>query len=192
MATQSPLSRVRLAKFRRSLPAGVLAIALLTATVWSWQHEGTALSVRPESAGDTNAQVAVVKRVIDGDTVLLESGLRVRLLGIDTPETKHPDRPVEAGGAEAAVLLRSLVEGREVRLEFDKHRFDRHRRALAYVFLGDRFVNAELVRAGWSRAETRFPLRSTYKQRLRAAENEARAERRGLWQAEPGDEISRP
>lgn len=187
MATQSLPSRPKLARLRRSLPSALLIVLLASVTVWFWWREESSDSARISPVGDNSAQEAVVTRVIDGDTVLLETGLRVRLLGIDTPETKHPDRPVETGGPQAAALLQSLVEGRRVRLEFDKHRFDRHGRALAYLFLGDQFINAEIVRAGWSRAETRFPLRSSYKQRLRSAENEARVGRRGLWRDDPND-----
>lgn len=181
--TRSP--RPRLARWRRSLPGLLLIVLFVALTIWSWQRD----PLRPTGATgrptDSDHYLATVARAIDGDTVLLGDGQRIRLLGIDTPETKHPDKPVEAGGAEATRLLRQLVEGQSVRLEFDKHRFDRHGRGLAYLFTGTVFVNAELVRAGWSRADMRFPLRAAYKQRLRDAETEARSDRRGLWSETP-------
>lgn len=122
-----------------------------------------------------------VERVIDGDTLLLTGGRRVRLLGIDTPELTTPDRPAEPLGTDAARFTRDLVEGRDVRLEFDRERFDAYRRVLAYVWLDQRFVNAEIVRAGYSRAELRFPLRTDRKRLLEEAEREARMAGRGLW-----------
>jgi len=61
----------------------------------------------------------VVERVIDGDTLLMENGERVRLIGVDTPETKHPNKPVQHFGKEAAAFTRRMVEGKRVRLEFD-------------------------------------------------------------------------
>ena len=68
----------------------------------------------------TLAQYSVrVKRAIDGDTLLLTSGERVRLIGVDTPETKHPQKPVQYFGKEAYLFIKGMVEGKEVRLEFD-------------------------------------------------------------------------
>jgi micrococcal nuclease len=173
--------RLRLARVQRAIPGLLLLILFVALTVWSWRQQPRTLSAPSPGTLDEPFIDAVVERVVDGDTVVLANGQRIRLLGIDTPETKHPDRPVEAGGAEATLLLRQLAEGQPVRLEFDKHRFDRHGRGLAYLFRGDTFINAEMVRAGWSRADLRFPLRSSYKQKLRAAEGEARMARRGLW-----------
>lgn len=124
-----------------------------------------------------------VERVIDGDTLLLEGGTRVRLLGVNTPETKHPDLPAEPLGLEAAAFTRRHVENRIVMLQFDRERRDRYRRVLAYVYRGDWLLNEELIRAGFSRAETRFPYSSLMKRRFRQAQEEARANERGLWAA---------
>ena len=126
-----------------------------------------------------------VKRVVDGDTLLLADGQRVRLIGIDTPETKRPDSPVEPLGPEASQFTTSLVGEGQVRLEFDRERLDQYHRLLAYVYLPDgRLLNEEIIRAGFSEAETHYPFRNDMKQRFRAAEEEARAEGRGLWQAQ--------
>jgi endonuclease YncB( thermonuclease family) len=73
----------------------------------------------------------IVQRVIDGDTLVVDNGERVRLIGVDTPETKHPGKPVERFGKQAAAFTRRMVEGKRVRLEFDpanaprEHRFKR-------------------------------------------------------------------
>ena len=122
-----------------------------------------------------------VERVVDGDTLLLENGTRVRLIGVNTPETKHPDKPVEPLGPEAAEFTRQHVEGREVTLQFDRERHDRFQRVLAYVYLEDWFLNEELIRQGFSKAETRFPYRNSMKKRFRKAESEAREQGRGIW-----------
>ena len=122
-----------------------------------------------------------VQRVVDGDTLLLEDGTRVRLLGVDTPETKHPNIPPEPLGFEASKFTRRHVEGRTVTLQFDRERQDRYHRVLAYVYLDNWMLNEELIRAGFSRAETRFPYSSAMKRRFRAAEKEARNNNRGLW-----------
>ena len=78
--------------------------------------------------------------MVDGGTLLLQSGERVRLIGVDTPEIKHPKKPVEYFGKEASAFTRRMVEGKRVRLECDQanaargHK-DRYGRTLAYVFL---------------------------------------------------------
>jgi micrococcal nuclease len=119
-------------------------------------------------------------RVVDGDTIVLDGGERVRLIGVDTPETVDPRRPVEWFGKEASAFTERLVEGRRVRLEYDQTRRDAHRRTLAYVYLEDgTFVNLEIVRRGYGHAYTRHPFR--YLARFRAAERMARRERAGLW-----------
>lgn len=81
---------------------------------------------------------------------------RVRLIGMDTPEAKHPRKPVPPFGKEASVFIKRLVEGKEVRLEFDVQRRDTYRRLLAYVYIGEQMLNAELVRQSSAQVAT-FP-----------------------------------
>ena len=105
---------------------------------------------------------------------------RVRLIGVDTPETVHPGRPVEFFGREASAFTKRLLEGRRVRLEYDRERTDRYGRTLAYVHLADgTFANAEIIRRGYGHAYTRFPFR--HLDRFRRLEREARSAGRGLW-----------
>jgi micrococcal nuclease len=133
----------------------------------------------------------LVQRVVDGDTLLLASRDRVRLLGVDTPESVAPDRPVEPFGEAAAEFTRRRVEGQRVRLGYDKERIDRFGRHLAYVYLEDgTMLNEELIRAGLSKAQLQYPYRAAMKRRFRAAEAEAREARRGLWSA--SSEQTRP
>ena len=122
-----------------------------------------------------------VERVVDGDTFVLIGGERVRLIGIDTPESVHPEKPVEPFGREASAYLKKLVEGKGVRLEFDVQDRDRYGRLLAYVYLGDgTFVNAEIVRNGYAAVLT-VPPNVTHAEEFLALQREAREGRRGLW-----------
>jgi len=66
-----------------------------------------------------------VQRVVDGDTIVLDNGQKVRLIGVDTPETKHPDKPVEYFGKEASEFTRRMCEGKRVRLEYDWQKTDK-------------------------------------------------------------------
>lgn len=125
-----------------------------------------------------------VLRVIDGDTLLIEGSRRVRLLGVDTPETKHPRLPPQPFGAEATEFTKRLVEGKTVRLVFDVERFDDYERILAFVFIDGLSLNEELVLAGLATAETQYPFRSDMKKRLIAAEKEAKEKEIGIWSLE--------
>jgi micrococcal nuclease len=131
-----------------------------------------------------------VLRVVDGDTLLLappagtaESGrqIRLRLLGIDCPESVKPDHPVEPWGPEAAAFTRQFVSGGAVRLQFDKRRLDQYDRYLAYAFVADQMLNEELVRAGMARVLAYPGDSESMTRRLRAAEQEARQAQRGVW-----------
>lgn len=118
--------------------------------------------------------------MIDGDTLVVDGVETVRLIGVDTPETVDPRRPVQYFGREASNFTRALALGRMVRLEFDVDRRDRYGRTLAYVYLSDgMFLNAEIIRQGYGYAYTRFPFR--FLEAFRAYEQEARAAGRGLW-----------
>ena len=101
----------------------------------------------------------------------------MRYIGIDTPEI-HPQ--MEHYGAEAAAKNRELVEGKVVLLESDQTDRDRYDRLLRYVYVGDVFVNAELVRLGYARAVA-YPPDTRYQEILARAEEEAKGAERGLW-----------
>jgi micrococcal nuclease len=125
----------------------------------------------------------VVTRVVDGDTIVVGDE-RVRLIGVDTPESVKPGSPVECFAREASAFLERLVEGRRVRLERDAEARDRYGRLLAYVHRGELFVNAELVRRGYASVAT-FPPNVRHVDTLLRAQREARSARRGLWSACP-------
>lgn len=132
------------------------------------------------------ATPASVVRVVDGDTIVVSIAgeeHRVRYIGMDAPESVAPGQPVEWLGPEAARANASLVEGRMVLLEKDVSDSDRYGRLLRYVYIDGVMVNAELVRLGCARA-VRYPPDVRHQEYLKAAEQEAREARRGLW-AEP-------
>ena len=127
-----------------------------------------------------HAEIYKVKRVIDGDTLLLINGERVRLIGVNTPETKHPQKPVEYFGREAYLFTKQMVDGKEARFEFERQKRDRYGRLLAYVYLLDgAFLNAEIIKQGYGFAYTRFPFK--YMEEFRRYEREARESRKGMW-----------
>ena len=126
-----------------------------------------------------------VQRVVDGDTLVIDGGLPVRLIGVDTPETKDPRRPVQCFGREAAAFLTSLLpKGTGVRLVGDVEQQDQYDRTLAYAYrLPDGlFVNAELVRNGYAQVLTIAP-NVAHADDFVALAAEARAAGRGLWSA---------
>jgi micrococcal nuclease len=132
---------------------------------------------------DTRSLTAIVTRVVDGDTIYVRVDGRiekVRYIGMDTPETKHPVKGEEPGGVQATALNRLLVMGKTVRLELDVRERDRYRRLLAYVYVGDLMVNAELVRLGYAHAMT-VPPNVAYASRFVSLERQAREAGRGLW-----------
>jgi micrococcal nuclease len=138
------------------------------------------LSVFPFFLPSSHAQTYTVQRVLDGDTLLLTNGEYVRLIGVDTPETKHPEKPVEYFGKEAYQFTKGMVEGREVRLEYDQTRRDKYNRILAYVYLMDgTFLNAEIIKQGYGFAYAKYPFK--YMEEFRQYEREARENGRGLW-----------
>lgn len=159
---------------------GSLVLLLLVALVLLRPWESLDLG------DETPATVTVVvSRVVDGDTVEVRLGGEtedVRYIGVDTPETVKPGAPVDCFGPQASAFNHRLVEGRRVRLVLGEERRDVYGRLLAYVYLGDRFVNAELVRRGLARTLT-IPPNDRYAARLKQLEIAASRAGRGLWGA---------
>jgi micrococcal nuclease len=132
---------------------------------------------------------AVVVGHVDGDTVRVRipnppGGLgaveTIRLLGVDTPETVHPSRPVERFGKEASEFTRMSLLDREVRLCFDWDLRDRYGRLLAYIFTGPgECFNARIVREGYAHAYISYPFQ--FMDEFKALEAESRRAKNGLW-----------
>jgi len=122
----------------------------------------------------------IVNKAIDGDTLLLNNGEKVRLIGVDTPELYHPLKPVQYFAKEASLFTKDMVEGKEVKLEYDWQKRDKYDRLLAYVYLKDgTFVNAEIIKRGYGFAYTKYPFK--YLEQFIKYEKEARAKGFGLW-----------
>lgn len=135
-----------------------------------------------------------VKRAVDGDTLVLEDGSRVRLIGIDTPEMHESEKlhrdsqrsgqdtsTIQKLGRQAYEFTKKLAEGKRVSLEFDLERHDQYDRLLAYVYLKDgTFVNAEIVKQGYASLMT-IPPNVKYADLFLKLYQEARQNRRGLW-----------
>jgi micrococcal nuclease len=141
------------------------------------------VDVEKEKIAEENIEETfLVTRVIDGDTIELENGEKVRYIGIDAPETVHPSKPVECFGREASAKNKELVENKRVRLEKDITDRDKYGRLLRYVYVGDLFVNLELVKLGYATSYT-YPPDVKYQDLFIAAQKEARETQRGLWGA---------
>lgn len=162
----------------RGLRVAVAGVSLCVAgAVWALTGGGAA----PFSSG-------TVVRVVDGDTIIVRGpGGRtedVRLIGIDTPETVDPRRPVGCFGPEASAYAKHLLTGRRVILRYDRETKDRYGRFLAYVWLAHpaEFVNGRLVELGYARAYP-FPPNTAHEALFAALERRAALEGRGLWLA---------
>ena len=141
-----------------------------------------------ERGGDgapTKRAEALVVEVVDGDTARVALGGReesVRYIGIDTPESVIPGERPECFGKPAARLNRELVEGERVTLVFGRERRDRYGRLLAYVYAGERLVNAEILRRGYARTLAIAP-NTDFAERFARLQQAAANAGRGLWGA---------
>jgi micrococcal nuclease len=146
---------------------------------------GNALLEGGGAGGDTGDGGSTrVERVVDGDTVVLAGGERVRYIGVDTPESVKPGTPVECYAKAASRANERLVEGERVRLRYDAERRDRYGRLLAYVYRAsdDLFVNAELIRRGYATTLS-IPPNVAHADDFRRLARAARRAGRGLWSA---------
>lgn len=134
-----------------------------------------------QSNTEGSSGLVKVVRVIDGDTIEVEGGEKVRYLGVDTPESTTKK---ECFGKEAAARNRELVEGKMVRLEKDRRDREKYGRALRFVYIGETLVNIELVREGYARVYVLEKSMSHVDDFLKA-ENEAQEKGLGLWGACP-------
>ena len=130
-----------------------------------------------------------VSKVIDGDSIVLDTGEQVRYLGIDAPELGKQAGGPQFYAKEALAFNKQLVLLKKVRLEFDAERHDAYGRLLAYVFVKNLFVNGELVKRGYARAMIKPP-NVKYRDLLIKYQNEAMSKEVGLWQEKKTDTAS--
>ena len=140
----------------------------------------TSQTQQPQQATQQQTNTVLVTRVIDGDTIEIEGGQKVRYIGIDTPETVDPRKPVQCFGVEASNKNKELVSGKRVRLEKDVSETDKYGRLLRYIYICDTFVNLELVKQGFAYSST-YPPDVKYQSQFATAQKEAQEENRGLW-----------
>lgn len=156
----------------------VVVVAILAAaSLGGWWLGRAAHDVTPALVVDT----------VDGDTIHVRVDGRietVRLLGVDTPETHHPTKPVECFGPEAEAYTRARLAGRPVTLEDDVERHDVYGRRLAYVSVDGHRFNDELLTRGYARLLV-IPPNGAHARTMLAEELDARRAHRGLWGACP-------
>lgn len=144
------------------------------------------VSNESEHQTNNNDGTFAVKKISDGDTFWIyngtEKGEKIRLIGIDAPESKNVFKKKQGYyGKEAKEYLTNLLKGERVKLEYDVDRTDQYGRTLAYVFLQDgTFVNAELVKNGYAMVMT-VPPNVKYAEEFVKLQREARENNRGLW-----------
>ena len=170
---------------KRILTALALVAAALY-TQWLAQpdglHNDPVLTTTPRPAPDGSVRIS---RVIDGDTIELEGGTRVRLIGINTPETVDPRTTVQCFGKEASDYTKSLLKNGIVVLKKDISDTDKYGRLLRYVYLPDgTFVNLVLVQKGYAHANA-YPPDIAHSKEFSAAQAAARSAGIGLWGACP-------
>ena len=142
--------------------------------------ENSSVNQRNLNTIQTHKDLVKVVKVIDGDTIELENGQKVRYIGVNTPETVDPRKSIECYGKEASNKNKELVEGKFVRLEKDVSETDRYGRLLRYIWINDTFVNEYLVREGYAQVST-YPPDVKYEERFLDAQRIAVNEERGLW-----------
>ena len=164
---------------------GLLAAAALEAGSTTHQEPRLGTSEQSRESRNEISEKRLVIRVIDGDTIVVSPNEKVRLIGVDTPETVHPKNAVQCFGKDAKEFTRRTVEHKSIRLVLDasnaaRNHKDRYGRTLAYAFLTDgTMLNRELIRQGYAHAYTRFPFRHLVE--FRELERTARSQAVGLW-----------
>jgi len=121
--------------------------------------------------------LSVVERVIDGDTVVIDTGQKICYIGINTPEVETS----ECYATQASEMNRNLVLGKVVKLEKDISETDKYGRLLRYVYVGNIFINDELIKDGFAKIQTVLP-DVKYQNQFRQSEGYARKNNSGLWE----------
>ena|SRR3989344_4593299 len=183
------MRKFRLTKKQTNLVVGLIVL-FISAIYQTLQPKTQTISnqarVIESLPASQSAQLVKAVRVIDGDTIKLETGETVRYIGIDTPETKHPQKKLQCFGKEAMQKNKELVEGKLIKLEKDISETDRYSRLLRYVYLptdaspSGIFINEYLVREGFAHTST-FPPDVKYSDHFINLEYQAREKNFGLW-----------
>lgn len=146
---------------------------------------GLQTDLNSQTQPDSDLPSATVDRVVDGDTVhIILDGEEetIRLLLVDTPETKHPNLPVQPYGEQASQFAtETLTEGTQIQLEYDGPKRDKYDRLLAYIWIDDKLFNEMLLEEGFARYAYEYDPPYTHSDRLNDAETEAKEAERNIW-----------
>jgi micrococcal nuclease len=172
-------------RYRRSrLREALVAAVLLALAFLRWFSDDADRDATAGAGAGLHPGIYQIARVVDGDTLVVEGGrIRIRLQGVDTPETVKEGVPVQRWGPEASAFTKAFIadgQGR-VRVEVDGESRDQHGRYLAFLWLGKRMLNEELVRQGLARATLQYDFSERKKEVLRAAQRDARRSAVGIW-----------
>jgi micrococcal nuclease len=161
--------------FKLVIPVVIAAILLILI--------GVGCQSKPAAQAAPGRDSVKVNRIVDGDTLEIEwkgKKEKIRLIGVDTPETKKPGTPVMYYGKEASEYTKKRLEKQTVQLEWDVDRTDRYDRLLAYVWIGDELFNSTLVKEGYARIAT-FPPNVKYVDQFKKDQEAARSKKKGIW-----------
>ena len=175
-------------------PKKAIIILVITALAYFIGGGGLFLNDAGNEAGNQDFVAGIVVRAVDGDTAVVKvdgQERRVRLLGVDTPETVHPNKPVQFYGKEASNFTKESLNGKRVWLEYDSNPQDRYNRHLAYVWLAnpktinestirESMFNARLLLGGYAKVMIIKP-NKRYEAEFRKFESEARQAKLGVW-----------
>jgi micrococcal nuclease len=169
----------------------MIALAVFVGCLAVWLL--LALAISRAAYGQGTWTYNRVVRVVDGDTLVLNRGgseVTCRLIGVNTPETKAPGKPVEFYGPEASAFVKLWLEGKTVRVDYETYppKLDRYGRLLVYLYAdkGRELVNRTLIERGYAQFESGYPTR--FKVEFREAEEFARSLSLGLWSDLPSEE----
>jgi micrococcal nuclease len=180
-------------RYRRRWSGGVVLLLVLVVLIaWMRGRDLFFPDRSPPLLETLDEGAYALVRVVDGDTIIVEpvkgsagssayGHARVRLIGIDAPETVQPNHPIEPWGPEATDFTREFLGDGVVELRLDRRRMDRYDRFLAYVYVEEQMLNEALVRAGLARADHYPGDSQQIARQLREAEEEAKQQRRGIW-----------
>ena len=177
----------------------LLVPGIMLLTVVATSDTATEKPVLPEikTPDFRSGQTSAVMRVIDGDTILVRTPtglLKVRLIGVDSPEIVHPSKPVQRYGKEAFLFTRNLLKGKRIFLLYEGETAtkDKSGRTLAYVYRtpDGLFVNTEIIRQGYGHAYVTLPFK--YLKEFRQLEHFAREAKKGLWANPPVAVVKQP
>lgn len=182
------MTRPRIRRDPRSQLITILVVVALVLLSWWLEPYLSTNDVATKSPGAIHNGIYEVLRVVDGDTLLLrQQRIRVRLQGVDAPETVKEHTAVEEWGPEASAYTQQFVREADnhVTLTIDGEGVDQYGRHLAFVWHQGRLLNEELIENGLARAKLAYDYSQAMKGRLRSAQNKARREKLGIWSSEP-------